>query len=164
MHDEQKVDRFRLQQLGAAGVMSVGKAVQAVFGPASENLKTDMEQVLRKGGDAATVPASTGPVQVMATAAATSSASMASAPNSAATEAWVKEAAPALLAALGGRDNLEDLAHVAHTRLRVQVRDAAKVRPQDLHAAGADATLDVGQGVFHLLLGEAAGAFAAAMR
>ena len=78
--------------------------------------------------------------------------------------AWVHEAALALLAALGGRDNLVQLDAVAHTRLRVQVRDAARVDGNALRAAGADTSLQVAPGTYHLLLGDAAAAFAAALR
>ena len=43
-----QVDHVRLKALGAAGVVTVGNAVQAIFGPVSENLKTDMEIYLRR--------------------------------------------------------------------------------------------------------------------
>lgn len=43
------VDQARLKQLGATAVVVVADGVQAIFGTRSENLKTEMEQVLRKG-------------------------------------------------------------------------------------------------------------------
>jgi PTS system glucose-specific IIC component len=45
--DAAKVNHARLKELGATGVLVVGNAVQAVFGPISENLKTDMEAYLK---------------------------------------------------------------------------------------------------------------------
>ncbi|MDE1929637.1 MAG: PTS glucose transporter subunit IIBC, partial [Burkholderiales bacterium] len=47
-----RVDQGRLKALGAAGVMVVGQSVQAVFGPLSENLKTDMEEYMKRHGAA----------------------------------------------------------------------------------------------------------------
>lgn len=49
--DASKVSDDALKQLGASGVMRIGNNVQAVFGTASENLKTDMEEYLRSGGN-----------------------------------------------------------------------------------------------------------------
>lgn len=58
VRDQTKVDTDRLKALGATAVMKVGNGIQAIFGTASENLKTDMEQYLRTstsgGGSAAT--------------------------------------------------------------------------------------------------------------
>lgn len=45
--DAARVDQQRLKALGASGVLVVGNAVQAVFGPVSENLKTDIEAWLK---------------------------------------------------------------------------------------------------------------------
>jgi PTS system glucose-specific IIC component len=45
--DATKVNAERLKVLGASGVLMVGNAVQAVFGPVSENLRTDIEAYLK---------------------------------------------------------------------------------------------------------------------
>ena len=45
--DINKVDQPRLKALGAAGVVVVGNNIQAIFGPRSENLKTDMQEYLK---------------------------------------------------------------------------------------------------------------------
>src|SRR3954451_18447718 len=50
LRDVAKADPARLKALGAAGVMNVGKNLQAVFGTRSENLKSDMEAYLRTAG------------------------------------------------------------------------------------------------------------------
>ncbi|SMP62866.1 PTS system, glucose-specific IIBC component [Desulfonatronum zhilinae] len=44
--DIARADQARLKALGATGVMVVGRNMQAIFGPRSENLKTAMEQFL----------------------------------------------------------------------------------------------------------------------
>lgn len=49
VRDAARVDDAALKALGASGVVHVGKSVQAIFGPLSENLKTDMELHLRGG-------------------------------------------------------------------------------------------------------------------
>src|SRR5262245_2244670 len=40
----------RLKELGAAGVLTVGNSMQAIFGTRAENLKTDMEEYLKRAG------------------------------------------------------------------------------------------------------------------
>jgi PTS system glucose-specific IIC component len=50
LHDVRRASPDRLKALGAAGVMQVGRGLQAVFGTRSENLKTDMEEYMRQAG------------------------------------------------------------------------------------------------------------------
>jgi len=45
--DTAKVNKDRLKELGATGVVVIGHNVQAVFGPLSENLKSDMLEYLK---------------------------------------------------------------------------------------------------------------------
>ena len=51
LKDPSKADDAQLKALGASGVMHIGDGVQAVFGTLSENLKTDMENYLKSGGN-----------------------------------------------------------------------------------------------------------------
>jgi len=46
LHDQEKVDKKRLKQLGASGVLEVGNNIQAIFGPQSENIKTQIQQIM----------------------------------------------------------------------------------------------------------------------
>ncbi|MCK7592816.1 PTS glucose transporter subunit IIBC [Pseudomarimonas salicorniae] len=160
VRDPAGVDVERLKALGAAGVVTVGNAVQAVFGPLSENLKTDMELYLRRAGSdpllAATPALEAGRGQPAGSGAGTGAAD--TPPD------WLREAAPALLAALGGRDNLREVRAIAHTRLRVELADAGRFDAAAARAAGADAVLDLGGGRYHLLVGEPAGQWAAAVQ
>jgi PTS system glucose-specific IIC component len=158
--DPRGVDEAALKRLGAAGVVRVGNAVQAVFGPRSENLMTDMAHYLR--GLRQGSPDSGPRVEPQRCAVAESAASAAVGP--APISDFIREAAPGLLAALGGRDNLAAVEPVAHTRLRVQLKDAARLDESAARHAGADATLRLDGGVVHLLVGEYAGQWAAALR
>ncbi|WP_128894375.1 glucose-specific PTS transporter subunit IIBC [Longirhabdus pacifica] len=44
--DAKLVDKAYLKQLGASGVLEVGESIQAIFGPRSENLKTQMQEIM----------------------------------------------------------------------------------------------------------------------
>ncbi len=58
--DAARVDAPRLKALGATAVVSVADGVQAIFGTASENLKTDMEKYL--AGSRLAVVSDAGPI------------------------------------------------------------------------------------------------------
>lgn len=45
--DVHKVDRSKLKELGAAGVVVAGQGVQAIFGTKSDNLKTEMDMYIK---------------------------------------------------------------------------------------------------------------------
>ena len=47
----ENVDRDELKRLGAAGVVVVGSGIQAIFGPKSDNLKTEMDEYIRSLGN-----------------------------------------------------------------------------------------------------------------
>jgi PTS system glucose-specific IIC component len=151
--DAGRVDEAALKRLGAAGVVRVGNAVQAVFGPRSENLMTDMARHLRGLRQSGPAPAA-------------SEATSAAAPpaDAARVSDFIREATPGLLAALGGRDNLSAIEPVAHTRVRLQLKDPARVDEAAARRAGADALLRLDGGVMHLLVGEYAGQWATALR
>ena len=138
--DQSKVDQARLRQLGAAGVLIVADGVQAIFGTSSENLKTDMEQHLRRAG----VRPSTAPIEAKEVAA----------PKPTLDATAARGRADAILRGLGGRENLISIRAIAHTRLRVELRDDALVTPHDF---GPDAAVqEIRPGLYHLLVGEAA--------
>ncbi|BBP88851.1 hypothetical protein BsIDN1_24690 [Bacillus safensis] len=46
VNDQKKVDKDRLKKLGASGVLEVGNNIQAIFGPRSDNLKTQMQDII----------------------------------------------------------------------------------------------------------------------
>ncbi|SDZ34051.1 PTS system, D-glucosamine-specific IIC component [Evansella caseinilytica] len=47
VHDVNKVNKDRIKELGASGVMQVDKNIQAIFGPRSENIKGQMEDIIK---------------------------------------------------------------------------------------------------------------------
>ena len=46
LDDAQKMDKEKLKALGAAGVMQVGNNVQAIFGPKSDTLKSQIKEIM----------------------------------------------------------------------------------------------------------------------
>lgn len=75
----------------------------------------------------------------------TPAAQVAPAPESALT--------PAVLSALGGADNLKSQQRVALTRMRVELRDTARLDDAALRDAGVAGVMVLGGGVVHLLTG-----------
>jgi PTS system glucose-specific IIC component len=142
-----------LRSLGAAGVVTVGSGMQAIFGTRSENLKTDMEEYMRSAGAVAAAP----PVATPAAAAASPAASCP------VVTPVHRERAAALATGLGGVRNIARVEPVAITRLRVEVRDPPAVDEAALAAAGAMGVWRVADGVVHVIVGEDAEGYAAAL-
>jgi PTS system glucose-specific IIC component len=150
------VDEGKLKALGAAGVVRVGNGVQAIFGPLSENMKTDMQEYLKTAGSEADLP--TG-----GTAAETGAAPVAAAATPLHSTAQSARAEK-IRAALGGTANIRTLDALAATRLRVRLSDAARLDPAALKAAGVPATQAFPDGEFDLIVGLGAENLAGAMR
>jgi PTS system glucose-specific IIC component len=149
VREPSRVKPDALRALGASGVMTVGNGVQAVFGPLSENLKTDIEAYLR----AARTPAAVPPAAPSAPPAVPGAES----------DLGVRELAGRLLAALGGRSNVTRLEAVALTRVRVELADATRFDEDAAHAAGVAGIMRVAPGTLHLIVGERAAQCAAAL-
>ena len=147
--DVAKVDQAAFKTLGAAGVMAVGNNLQVVFGPRSENLKTDMDEYLRGGGVAA--PAPKVPEQAAPAAPAT--------PVVAIPSAQVE----ALCRALGGSGNIRAARLIAGTRVAVELAHPDAVQAEALRALGVRGVVPIG-GWVHLIFGPTANAYAAALR
>jgi phosphotransferase system IIB component len=71
--------------------------------------------------------------------------------------------AASLVTALGGPDNIVRAEPCALTRIRVEVRDGGDVNQAALEAAGIGGVLRVSDSILHLVIGERAGAVAAAL-
>ncbi|HYN42183.1 MAG TPA: glucose-specific PTS transporter subunit IIBC [Thermoanaerobaculia bacterium] len=138
-------DEKALRALGAAGVVVVGNAVQAVFGTRSENLKTAMEGVL--GG---------APTAGVTVAVRRSSGALPS-PR-------LRTLSRAVLPALGGEANVRTVEACARTRVRLTLTDPALLDEPALVAAGIGGVMRLPGGVVHLVLGEEAESLAAALR
>jgi len=156
------VDERRLKALGATGVMMVGDGVQAIFGPASGNLKTDMEEYLLTAGPEADGAAGAATAEPGAATfpAGAPAATLQSEPD----EASLSTDAAKMLEALGGSANVLQLAPVAFSRLRVELADASRFDLEAAKRAGVAAVMQAGPGVLHLIVGQRAVRLAQAMR
>lgn len=154
------VDREQLKALGASGVVMLGTGVQAIFGPLSENYKTAMQEYLAAGGTGA---ASSAMPSAVAAVAATTGGPTAIAATTEADAPHSVDAA-GLLAALGGRENVDQLSACAATRLRVSVKRAATVDFDALKRSGALAAVQVSESLLHLIVGFQAEAISSDLR
>jgi PTS system glucose-specific IIC component len=149
--DPARVDEAKLKALGAAGVVRVGNGVQAIFGPLSENMKTDMHEYLKTAGSEADLAPAGTPVAEGATAA---TAAAVAAPAGSAQSATQQIArAEKIRAALGGAGNIIKLDALAATRLRVQLSDPSRIDAAALIAAGVPARQPMKNGAVDLLVG-----------
>ncbi|HEU4714923.1 MAG TPA: PTS glucose transporter subunit IIBC [Pyrinomonadaceae bacterium] len=145
----------RLKALGAAGVITVGNSLQAIFGTQAENMKTAMEEYLKTAGPEADL-AETPLVQV------TPRASEAT-PIKVANPEMSKRGAQ-FIAALGGAANIEEIESCAETRLRLKVHDEGSVDEAALREAGAWGLMRVAGRTMHLLVGLHAEGYANEMK
>ena len=153
--DIANVDQARFKALGAAGTMVVGNDLQVVFGPISENLKTDMEEFMRSGGGgvAAQPPVAAQPLK---------------APQAASPAAPIAAIAPAqaeaLCRALGGSGNILSAKLAAGTRLAVNLSRPGQMQVEALKALGVRGVVPIAADRLHLFLGPTAPAYAAALQ
>ncbi|WP_295392256.1 PTS transporter subunit EIIC [uncultured Thiodictyon sp.] len=150
-----KANPDKLKALGAAGVVTVGNNLQAIFGPKSDNLKTDMEEYLANAGPEAELPEGADAPQVHYKADAL---------KPRARDANAPAKARAILASLGGTGNVRQAEAAAETRLRVTVTDGAKLDEAALQAAGVQGILRLPDNVLHLLVGLNADQYAAELK
>ncbi|MHB9836608.1 PTS glucose transporter subunit IIBC [Paraburkholderia terrae] len=155
--DPALVNDARLKALGAAGVVRVGNGVQAIFGPLSENMKTDMQEYLKTAGSEADhVPGETPQVAAGVTPAKPAAALAHSQAE--------KMRAEKIQAALGGAPNIEKLEALAVTRLRIRLSDRSRIDTAALEAAGVPATQSFPNGELDLIVGLGAVGLAEALR
>ncbi|HIK43458.1 MAG TPA: PTS transporter subunit EIIB, partial [Leptolyngbyaceae cyanobacterium M65_K2018_010] len=144
VEDMAKVNVPRLKALGASGVVQVGQNAQAIFGPRSDNLKTDMAEYLNTAGPEADV------VEVPAGGFVDETApDLAKIPP----DPKAGEKAAAMVVALGGADNIRTVDPVALTRLRVEVTNASLVDDAALQQAGVQGLMRLQDNVLHLVTG-----------
>ncbi|MFP3550657.1 PTS glucose transporter subunit IIBC [Paraburkholderia sp. SIMBA_049] len=155
--DPALVNDARLKALGAAGVVRVGNGVQAIFGPLSENMKTDMQEYLKTAGSEADhVPGET-PQVAAGVAPAKPAAALAHSQAE-------KMRAEKIQAALGGAPNIEKLEALAVTRLRIRLSDRSRIDTAALEAAGVPAMQSFPNGELDLIVGLGAVGLAEALR
>lgn len=144
--DPSKANPARLKALGAAGVVTSGRGIQAIFGTCSENLMTDMQEYLATAGDEAELKPEDLPQRADAARPTAAEASRTR-------DAKAPEKARAILAALGGPSNVKRIEACAATRLRVTVADTKKVAEAALRDSGVQASMSFSGDVMHLLVG-----------
>lgn len=149
-----KANPEKLKALGAAGVVTVGNGLQAIFGPRSENLMTDMKIYMETAGDDAELTDLDKPSEVPYVE----------------TEVKPKlrdQNAPQKVAewlsALGGVENVSTVEACAQTRLRLRVRNIAEVDDTLLVENGIGAVVRIDDSLIHLLTGLNADQYAAEM-
>ncbi len=166
VYDPSRASQARLKALGATGVVLVGENVQAIFGPRSENLKSEMEAYLETAGpEADLVPAGDAEPGLPAPASSTAGVEgLAAAPASpAVVDAALQAKAAGVVAALGGVANIVSIAPQALTRVRVVLRDPAGADAEALAEAGVPDVMRL-ESSLHLVVGLEANAWAAALR
>jgi PTS system glucose-specific IIC component len=119
--------------------MVVGNSLQAIYGTRSENLKGDIEALIASGGKSlAAPPAGATPIE----------------PVAATYSPLPAEQVEKIHQALGGRDNLLEVQAVAHTRLRIRLRQLDRLNEASLYHLGVRAVHPVGEDVVHLVVGQ----------
>jgi PTS system glucose-specific IIC component len=147
------VDKAQLKALGAAGTVVIGNGVQAIFGPRSENLKTEMDEYIKAGGTGSEVakrgavaPGGGGAVALRIP------------------KEGPKVDTKQLLAGLGGAGNVTQLTACATTRLRISIKEQSSVNRETLKKSGVLAVVDVADRVLHLIVGWQAEAIASEVK
>ncbi|MGG6297927.1 glucose-specific PTS transporter subunit IIBC [Leptolyngbya sp. AN02str] len=159
VNDKSQVSKAKLKSLGASGVLEMGNSVQAIFGPRSENLKTDMIEYLQTAGDEADQVEAPDVAEASLTEQEEAASEVATASVDAAALSRVQD----MVAALGGKANIRRVDPVALTRLRVEVEDSTRVNEEALQAAGVQGVLRLEGGVLHVLVGLGADQYAEEM-
>jgi N-acetylglucosamine PTS system EIICBA or EIICB component len=152
------VDGDALRQLGARGlVRPSAEALQVVVGTTADQLAGEIRAALRSGFS---------PTPGVAPAPLTESTAAPPLPRTVTAQtprdAWRGDTT-AVLAALGGRDNVRSVATAA-SRLRVDIQDAARLDRAALAALGLRGVALPRPDCVHLLVGPSAPAAAAALR
>lgn len=150
-----RVNQARLKALGAAGVVTVGNNMQAIFGPKSEGYKTGMDDYLKLAGPEAEL--------TEMEEAATSAVQALQPPAAKLRDPEAAEKARGFIAGLGGAANIKRCDAVAETRLRVVVGDQERIDPAALATAGVNGLMRLPGRVLHLIVGPNADQYAAEM-
>lgn len=154
LNDINKASPEKLKALGAAGVVTVGSGLQAIFGTRSENMKTDMEEYLKTAGPEADAVEEPSPVIAPTPVGITPKLRDPDAANK----------AHDLIAALGGIDNIERVDACAETRLRLVLKSEEPINQAALQSAGAAGMMRLADHTLHLIVGLNADQYAAEMR
>jgi PTS system glucose-specific IIC component len=148
------VNQEKLKALGAAGVVVVGNNMQAIFGPKSENLMTDMQEYMEHAGDEAELSEQDQPSEI---------AFQAKEEKPKLRDANAPQKVAQWLTALGSASNISQVESCAETRLRVKLKEESLVDREALKREGIEAIIQIDDHLIHLLTGLNADQYAAEM-
>lgn len=157
--DISRASQERLKELGASGIFLFGNNLQAIFGPRSASLKSDMEEYLKITGAGTGLGANpVSNVRAISCASAELGSDTAGIDSdfnvrATASEAEILVKARHLIAALGGSDNLMQVSAFALTRIRLRLRNENIVSVAEVQAAGAQSVARIGNGIWHIIVG-----------
>lgn len=146
VNDTSKVNKEQLKTLGASGVLTIGQGVQAVFGPRSENLKTEMEEYLRmfqKNSHLKHYNNNTNEEENVKSLPTIKQ------------HLWLQKnnlEQEKVIDALGGKSNILDLKPIAYTRLFILLKDENLMKKNELKNLGIHEIMKFSQEKFHLLM------------
>ncbi len=152
--DMSKTNPAKLKALGAAGVVTVGNGLQAIFGTRSENLMTDMKDYMESAGDEAELSEQDLPSDV-------SFEEKSIKPKL--RDPIAPEKVADWLTGLGGKNNVATVAACAQTRIRLKIKDSKAMDETALKENGVAAVVRIDDNLFHLLVGINADQYAAEM-
>lgn len=112
--DVSSVDKEKLKQLGASGVIVMGNGVQAIMGTVAETLRTEMEAVIASGG-----------AHVKAVVSSATDAAPAPKVDIEVSKQSLTVASK-LVMAFGGKDNIVSSQACAGNRIRVEVKTSVE--------------------------------------
>ena len=153
LKDPGKVHADKLKALGAAGVVTIGDGVQAIFGTRSDVLKTEIAEYLKTAGPEADEVEAPSPVKAPAQAGVQPKLR----------DPRAAEKARSLINALGRKANIQRVDACAETRLRIVTTNGVS-DDAALKNAGVEAVVRLPAHVVHLLTGLNADQYAAEMR
>jgi PTS system glucose-specific IIC component len=125
-----KVNSRSLKNLGAAGVVERGQAIQAIFGTRVGNIKTDIDEYLKQAGADAELPAEM--EKALGGAKEGTLAGKAEAPVPEAS----REELERIREFLGGAENIESFKPGATTRLIIALKDKSLINVEGATKAG----------------------------
>ena len=161
LNDIALADQDKLKSMGAAGVLVVGSNMQAIFGPSSENYKTDMENYMarHKGDTDLAAPAAPANTNAAPQAAPQHTATV----QSESLSESDKNNLEGIITALGGHTNINRIDAFAATRLRLELENNDSIDESALSNAGVAGIMKLAGNTVHLIMGTKADSYAAAL-
>ena len=152
--DMNKTNPAKLKALGAAGVVTIGNGLQAIFGTRSENLMTDMKDYMEHAGDEAEL--SDQDMVSKVTFEEQKISPKLRDPNA-------PEKVAEWITGLGGSANIKTVDSCAQTRIRLKLQSLEAIDEELLKTKGVSAVVRLDKNLIHLLVGLNADQYGAEM-